>query len=207
MAPRSLSSLAARRRERHPVRARGQEEPLSSAARCGRHPPRVERFDPAREAGHRRRGRQLVGSFNLDPFSLAHPETLVEVADIQVVEQGMAWIQDHCASSRSMTSLEASTQMQRWLLDPLGVLLARLTDAISRVIASRRQRQATLDNPWSRRREHHALPAAAGQPGGSHRLRRPRPLSAPRRIIYLGLRSAPLRRHPRSSVLGLLGQS
>jgi cardiolipin synthase A/B len=93
--------------------------------------------------------RLLVGSFNLDPFSLANLEALVEVDDTPVVEQGEAWIQDHFARSRSMTSVEASSWGQRWLLDPLGRLVARLADAVSRVIASRRRRQASPDHSVS----------------------------------------------------------
>lgn len=85
--------------------------------------------------------RLLVGSFNLDPFSLANLETLVEVDDTKVVKQGEAWIQDHFARSRSITSVEASSRLQRWLLDPLGHLVARLVDAISRTIASRKRSQ------------------------------------------------------------------
>jgi cardiolipin synthase len=98
----------------------------------------------------------LVGSFNLDPFSLANLEALVEVDDALVVEQGEAWIQDHFARSRSMTSVEASSRLHRWLLDPLGRLLARLADAIARVIASRRQRRALTDPSRSSRTEHRA---------------------------------------------------
>jgi len=41
--------------------------------------------------------------------------------------------------------VEASSRLQRWLLDPLGRLVARLADTIGRVIASRRRRQASLD--------------------------------------------------------------
>lgn len=83
--------------------------------------------------------RLLIGSFNLDPFSLANLEALVEVADTQVVKQGEAWIQDHFARSRSVTSIEASSRLRRWLLDPFGLLVARLAEAIGRLIASRRQ--------------------------------------------------------------------
>jgi cardiolipin synthase len=82
----------------------------------------------------------LVGSFNLDPFSLVNLETLVEVADTQLVERGEAWIQDHFARSRSMTSVEASSRLQRWLLDPLGVLVVRLAEAISWLIVGQRRR-------------------------------------------------------------------
>lgn len=104
--------------------------------------------------------RLLVGSFNLDPFSLANLEALVEVADVHVVEQGEAWIQDHLARSRAMTSVEASSRLQRWLLDPLGRLIARLADTISRLIASRRLRQASRARSFSFRTHRGRLLAA-----------------------------------------------
>jgi cardiolipin synthase len=81
----------------------------------------------------------LAGSFNLDPFSLANLETLVEVDNPRVIEQGEAWIQDRFASSRPMTSVEASSRTRRWLLDPFGRLAARAAESIGRVIAYRRQ--------------------------------------------------------------------
>ncbi len=87
----------------------------------------------------------LVGSFNLDPFSLANLEALVEVDDERIIEQEEAWIQDHFARSRSMTSVEAGSWLHTWLLDPFGRLVARLAEAIGRVIASRRSRQALTD--------------------------------------------------------------
>jgi uncharacterized protein (TIGR02611 family) len=84
----------------------------------------------------------LVGSFNLDPFSLANLEALVEVTDARIVAEGEAWIHEHLAHSRRMTSVEAASRLQTWLLDPFGRLVARLADAIGRVIASRRLRRA-----------------------------------------------------------------
>jgi cardiolipin synthase len=99
--------------------------------------------------------RLLVGSFNLDPFSLANLEALVEVDDTTVVEQGEAWIQDHLARSRLMTSVEASSRLRRWLLDPFGRLVARLVDAVSRVIASRRRRQVSDHSLSSSSRTYH----------------------------------------------------
>jgi cardiolipin synthase len=89
--------------------------------------------------------RLLLGSFNLDAFSLANLETLVEVDDNEVVQQAGAWIQQHMARSRVITSLETSSRLRRWLLDPLGRLVARLEDAFSRVIASRKRRRASTD--------------------------------------------------------------
>jgi cardiolipin synthase A/B len=87
----------------------------------------------------------LVGSFNLDPFSLANLETLVEVDDTLVVEQGEAWIQDHLARARPITGVATSSRLRRWLLDPLGRVVARGADAISRVIANRKRRRGALD--------------------------------------------------------------
>ena len=86
--------------------------------------------------------RLLVGSFNLDPLSLANLETLVEVTDSHLVAQAEAWIQDHFARSRSMTSVEASTWLHRWLFDPLGRFAARLVDMAGVVIVSRKRRKA-----------------------------------------------------------------
>jgi hypothetical protein len=70
----------------------------------------------------------------------------VEVADPHLVEQVDAWIQDHIARSRSMTSMEASTWPHRWLFDPLGRLVARLADMIGVIITSRKRRKA-----WSQK--------------------------------------------------------
>lgn len=89
--------------------------------------------------------RLLLGSFNLDPFSLANLEALVEVNDNSVVQQAEAWIQDHIDRSRAITSLEATSRLRRWLLDPLGRLVARFADAISRVIASRKRKRTSTD--------------------------------------------------------------
>ena len=84
----------------------------------------------------------LVGSFNLDPFSLANLEALVEVTDPRTVGQGEAWIQDHFALSPSITTTAVSSRFSRWLLEPLGGLVARFADVSGRAMAGRRQRQA-----------------------------------------------------------------
>jgi cardiolipin synthase A/B len=86
--------------------------------------------------------RLLVGSFNLDPLSLANLETLVEVAEPHLISQVEAWIQDHFVRSRSMTSVEASTWRQRWLFDPIGRLVARVVNMMGVVIASRKLRKS-----------------------------------------------------------------
>jgi len=89
----------------------------------------------------------LVGSYNLDPFSLANLEVLVEVADAQVVSQAQTWIQDHFVRSRTVSSVASSSWLQRWLQDPLGRLVARLADSISRIIIGRRRRKHIHSRP------------------------------------------------------------
>jgi cardiolipin synthase A/B len=83
--------------------------------------------------------RLLVGSFNLDPLSLANLETLVEVGDARLVTRGEAWIQDHFTRSRPITNVEASSRLQRWVLDRLGLLVARVAEMLGRLLAMRRR--------------------------------------------------------------------
>ncbi len=85
--------------------------------------------------------RLLVGSFNLDPFSLANLEALVEVTDGRVVQQVEAWIEDRLTRSRPRTQVEASSRLQRWLLDRLGRTVARLADRLGRLMAGRGPRR------------------------------------------------------------------
>lgn len=88
--------------------------------------------------------RLLIGSFNLDPFSLADLEVLVEVTDPPIVQQVDAWIQNHFADSRAVTFVEATSRLQRWAFDPLGRLVARVVDGLGRIIAARRRRSPPL---------------------------------------------------------------
>ncbi len=83
----------------------------------------------------------LIGSYNLDPFSLANMEVLVEVAETQLITQGETWLNDHFARSCSITSVQTHSPWQRWLLDPLGRLIVRIADKFSRMIVSRRRRK------------------------------------------------------------------
>ena len=87
----------------------------------------------------------LLGSFNLDPLSLANMEALVEVNDHAVVQQVEDWIQDHIDRSRSITALETTSRLRRWLLDPLGWLAARFAVATGRVMASQERRRVSRD--------------------------------------------------------------
>ncbi len=79
----------------------------------------------------------LVGSFNLDPFSLANLEALVEVDNRAVVARGEAWIESRFAGSRTVTKVDASSRLQRWVLDPLGLLVARAAGLLSRLLGRR----------------------------------------------------------------------
>ena len=84
----------------------------------------------------------LVGSFNLDPFSLANREVLVELSILQVVAQGEKWIEERFEMSKAVTSVDAGSPVHRWLLEPLGIFVARIVALISRVVASGRSRRA-----------------------------------------------------------------
>jgi cardiolipin synthase len=88
-------------------------------------------------------GRQLlIGSFNLDPFSLTNREVLVEVNQRDIAAQGEAWIAQRMAEAHAVSEVEVGTLIQRWLLEPLGLLIARIALSISRLSApSRRRRQ------------------------------------------------------------------
>lgn len=97
--------------------------------------------------------RLLIGSFNLDRFSLANLETLVEVDHLPVVALAEAWIREHLEGSRVITAVEASSWHRRWLFDPLGRLVARAAEAVRRVMARRRRRR--LETPTRRARELH----------------------------------------------------
>jgi cardiolipin synthase len=86
-------------------------------------------------------GRFLVGSFNLDPFSLANWEALVEVEDAVVVGEAAAWIDEHCARGPQETLVQADTTARRWVLDPAGHVISRIVVQLSLLMASRRRRR------------------------------------------------------------------
>lgn len=87
----------------------------------------------------------LVGSFNLDPFSIANLEALVEVTGTQVVAQAEGWIQDRFARSHAVTSVASDSPLHRWVLDPFGLLVARSVEALGRLIAPPTREGAPYD--------------------------------------------------------------
>ncbi len=86
--------------------------------------------------------RLLVGSFNLDPLSLVNLETLVEVDDAGVAAQATRWMERHMSLSRPV-GLEdcARSGPQRWLLDVVGLAVARLSEHVASFIGSRHMRR------------------------------------------------------------------
>jgi cardiolipin synthase len=73
--------------------------------------------------------RFLVGSFNLDPLSLANQEALVEVRRPAVVAQGRAWMERHLDGARRVEAQERS-RVERWLIAPVGLVVARLAQLL-----------------------------------------------------------------------------
>jgi cardiolipin synthase len=71
--------------------------------------------------------RLLLGSFNLDPFSLANLETLLEVRERGVAREGEAWILRYVAEARAIGPEEAASRsrLRRWLVDVAGYLAGR----------------------------------------------------------------------------------
>jgi cardiolipin synthase len=86
--------------------------------------------------------RLLVGSFNLDPLSLVNMETLVEVEDAGVVAQASRWVERHLRGARPVGIADcARSGLQRWLLDVVGLAVARFAERFASFIGSRRLRR------------------------------------------------------------------
>ena len=83
--------------------------------------------------------RFLVGSFNLDPLSLSNLESLVEVADVDVVPRAEAWIESHLGTARAITLADCtSTWWRRALVEWLGLVAARAAQLFGRLLNVRR---------------------------------------------------------------------
>jgi len=79
--------------------------------------------------------RLLLGSFNLDPLSLANLETLLEVRDPAVAQVGQSWIDAHVAAARRVT--EADLRGGSWvrrLADAMGPFAARTARRLGRML-------------------------------------------------------------------------
>jgi cardiolipin synthase len=86
--------------------------------------------------------RFLVGSFNLDPLSLANLEALVEIVDPSVVPPAERWIERHLGEARAIEWSDCSrSRWQRWCGDRLGLLAARVAQLLGRLLDGRRPRR------------------------------------------------------------------
>jgi cardiolipin synthase len=83
----------------------------------------------------------LVGSFNLDPLSLVNLETLVEVEEARVATHASLWLEKHMAQSRRVFLEECRrSPLQQWLLDVVGLVVARFAERFASFIGRRRKR-------------------------------------------------------------------
>ncbi len=83
--------------------------------------------------------RLLAGSFNLEPYSLANLEALVEVDDPAVAREGGAWIARRVAQAEEVTlaALQRRSPLQRWLVDAVGLWVARAEHWVGRLLSRR----------------------------------------------------------------------
>jgi cardiolipin synthase len=80
--------------------------------------------------------RFLVGSFNLDPLSLADLEALVEIRDPAAVSQGEQWISSRLAQARQVTLGDCHrSALQRLVLDVFGLWAARIAEWVGRILS------------------------------------------------------------------------
>ncbi|HMA91559.1 MAG TPA: phospholipase D-like domain-containing protein [Polyangiaceae bacterium] len=86
----------------------------------------------------------LIGSFNLDPFSLANREVLVRVNEPSLVSEGEQWIQNKLSKSTAISALQLESPLHKWIWDPIGALVAALVEFISRLLAGRRRHKRRL---------------------------------------------------------------
>jgi cardiolipin synthase len=84
--------------------------------------------------------RLLVGSFNLDPFSLANLEALAEVALAGPAQDGERWIRARFEEGERVTPerLGAGTWLERFLIESIGPLVARVAHVLARRVLRRR---------------------------------------------------------------------
>jgi cardiolipin synthase len=93
----------------------------------------------------------LVGSFNLDPFSLANLEELVEVYEPSTVAQGELWIQSKLTASTRVTLHHLPGSIwRRWLAELVGLWAARGADWLARAISARHPNEARAALPRRR---------------------------------------------------------
>lgn len=83
--------------------------------------------------------RLLVGSFNLDPFSLANRESLAEVEDPATAAEGALWIRARFDEGEEITleRIGQGSWLERRVVGPLGGLLAAAASRAARFMSRR----------------------------------------------------------------------
>jgi cardiolipin synthase len=84
--------------------------------------------------------RLLVGSFNLDPLSLANLESLAEVEDPVTAAAGARWIRARFDEGEEITleRIGRGSWLERAVADRIGRVVAALVARMARLIARRR---------------------------------------------------------------------
>jgi len=80
----------------------------------------------------------LMGSFNLDPLSLANLESLVEIDDTATAGAARRWFEERAVLARRVAPEEAARRgFGGRLLDAIGSAVARFTERVARLLSGR----------------------------------------------------------------------
>jgi cardiolipin synthase len=80
----------------------------------------------------------LMGSFNLDPLSLANLESLVEIDDRETAGAARRWFEERAALARRVPPEEAARRgFGGRVLDAIGSAVARLAERVARLLSGR----------------------------------------------------------------------
>jgi cardiolipin synthase A/B len=80
----------------------------------------------------------LMGSFNLDPLSLANLESLVEIDDRETAGAARRWFEERAVLARRVPPEEAARRgFGGRVLDALGSAVARLAERVARLLSGR----------------------------------------------------------------------
>ncbi|HEY6003495.1 MAG TPA: phospholipase D-like domain-containing protein [Anaeromyxobacter sp.] len=84
--------------------------------------------------------RLLLGSFNLDPFSLANLEALAEVTLPGPAGDAERWIRDRFDEGERVTldRIGAGSRLERFIAERIGPLVARVAQGLARYVLRRR---------------------------------------------------------------------
>ena len=84
------------------------------------------------------RTKVLLGSFNLDPFSLANLESLVEIEDPDTAEAARRWFEERAAQAREVTPEELRRAGVGWrIVEAVGDAVAEVARRLARLLSGR----------------------------------------------------------------------